>query len=457
MSDGRRSGERFIIIGGVAAGMSAASKARRLRPDAEIVVFQDEEHVSYSACGLPYFISDRIAAASDLIAYDAAFFRRERNIDVRLRHRVTAIDAAVKCIRVVDLESGTSTVEPYDRLMIATGAAPVIPPLPGVDLRGVGPVRSLADGMRIKQLLAAGGICRAVIAGGGHIGLEMAEALRERNLQVLLVEKLPRLMANMDEEFSRLIEQHLTGHGVEVNTGTGVQELLGSDSVTAVRLESGDVVDAELVLLAVGVKPNSRLAAAAGIRLGATGAIAVNDRMETDIPDIYAGGDCAEAFHLVLQAPAYIPLGTTANKQGKVAGTNLAGGDASFPGIVGSSVFKCFDLEVARTGLTTREAELAGFDPVTAVIRQGSKAQYYPGAKPIIVKVVADRSSGRLLGAQMAGEQGVAKRIDTFATALTAGMTARQAADLDLAYAPPFSPVRDPVLIAAEQLDKQLS
>ncbi|CUT03700.1 CoA-disulfide reductase [Candidatus Chrysopegis kryptomonas] len=449
--------ERLVVIGGVAAGMSAASRARRLRPDLEILVFEKSGFVSYGSCGLPYFVSDIIKAPENLVVYDAKFFKEKRNIDVFTHHEALKIFPAKRTLLVKNLENDKEFEVQYDKLVIATGARAVRPNVKGVDLKGIFTIRFLEDGIEIKSFIKENSPRKALIVGAGYIGMEMAESLVSVGMDVLIVEQMPNILGTMDDEINEVVEQELQRNGVKLLKSTSVDEFIGENGyVRKAKLSNGEIVDAELVLIGAGIKPNSEIAKEAGIEIGRTGAIAVNQRMETNISGIYSAGDCAEAFHLVLNRPVYIPLGTTANKQGKVAGENAAGGNAIFKGIVGTAVFKVFDLEVARTGLSEKQAKAEGFDYVSTVIEHGSRAHYYPGGSKIRVKLIADRKTGRLLGAEMVGRDGVAKRIDVFATALHAKLTIDEIGQLDLSYAPPFAPVWDPVLIAANDLEKKI-
>ncbi|MFZ5824939.1 MAG: FAD-dependent oxidoreductase [Bacillota bacterium] len=440
----------LVIAGGVAAGMSAASRARRLDPGLEIMVFEASGHVSYGSCGLPYLISGVIPKPEDLVVYTPQFFLDKRNIRVFTHHTVTALDPSRKQVRV-RRPDGTLQDVGYDRFILTTGGRAARPPIEGIDLPGVFTLRTLEDGVAILDYLSERQPRKAVIVGGGYIGLEMAEAFRARGLEVAVVEMLPQVMATLDPDMAALVAESLQRNGVALYTGEAVTGLEGDAGGVRRVHTTGRTLEADLVLLAGGVKPNVTLAAEAGLRLGPTGAVAVNERLETGLPDIWAAGDVAEVNHLVTGAPAYIPLGTTANKQGRVAGENAAGGRASFGGVVGTAVAKVFDLEVARTGLTLAEAERAGFDPVTATVKQHSRAHYYPGGAKMSARLIIDRPSGRLLGAQMVGTDGVSKRIDVPAAALHAGWTVEDLYGLDLSYAPPFAPVWDPVLMAARE------
>ncbi|GAB6877545.1 FAD-dependent oxidoreductase [Thermaerobacter litoralis] len=445
--------KRLVVVGGVAAGMSAASRARRLDPDLEIEVFERSGFVSYGSCGLPYFVGGLIREPSELVIYTPQFFRQKRDIAVHVQHEVTAIHPDEHYLEVRDLVTGRQRQVEFDTLILATGARPVEPPIPGLDLKGVHFLRLIEDGIAVREharALVAQGRRKAVVVGGGYIGLEMAEALVSVGMEVAIVERLPQVMPNLDPEMAELVHDELRRHGVALYLGEGARAVLGDGGRVRALDTDARTLPADLVLVAVGVRPNSELAKAAGIELGAGRAIKVDEFMRTSHPAVYAAGDCADTVHRVSGRRAYIPLGTTANKQGRVAGENAAGGHARFPGVLGTAIVKVFDLGVARTGLTAREAVLAGLEAAATTIRHGSRAHYYPGADKLHVRLVHG-PDGRLLGAQMAGPVDAVLRIDTLVAALHAGMTVDQLYELDLAYAPPFAPVWDPVLIAARQ------
>ncbi len=446
----------IIIIGGNAAGMSAASRARRNDPEAEIIVFEKTGDVSYGACGLPYFISDDIKEAQALIAVSVEKFREERRIDVHLYSEVVGFDPKSRQAEVRNLKSGQNEKHQYSKLIIAGGARSVIPPIPGRDLKNVFVLRTLADGIKIKEKIAQENYRHAVIVGGGYIGLEMAEAFKKCNIDVTIVEMLDQVMPNIDPDMADLVEEELTDNGCRVIKSNGVKEIRGKDRAENVLLNNGDSIDTDLILLSVGIKPDIEFAVDAGVCTGQSGAIETDNRMRTNIIDVYAAGDCAEVKNLVTGKNDYIPLGTTANKQGKVAGDNATGGTAKFNGIVGTAVVKVFDLEVARTGMTEAEANKRKQAVKSVVIKSISRAGYYPDPQRITVKLIFEVQEGRLLGAQIAGKEGVAKRIDILATALHQKMTVQEISDLDLSYAPPFAPVWDPVLIAANQAVKKV-
>ena len=448
---------RIVVIGGVAAGMSAASQARRRDPGCEVVVLDRGHDISYSACGMPYNIGDPSRGLDDLVILSAETARSERGIDVRTRHAAQAIDVSRRVVQVADLEAGSNYTLTWDALVIASGATAVRPAAPGLDLVGVFVLRDLADARHIKRYLADVKVSTAVIVGAGYIGIEMADVLHGLGIAVSILEKADQVLPGFAPAIVDVATHALERNGVRVQTAASLQRVQREGGDLLVHSDRG-VIRAQIVIVAVGVRPDVALAREAGIALGASGAIAVDSAMRTSAACVFAAGDCAEAHHLVLDRPSWIPLGTTANKQGKVAGANAAraagaagasGGDLHFGGIVGSAGFKCFDLEVARTGLGSSEIAHAGLDAVAVVSTHHTRARSYPGDKPITTVVYAERGSGRLLGAQMIGGEAVAKRIDVFATALHARMTLAQVEALDLTYAPPFAPVYDAILIAA--------
>ncbi|MGE5326760.1 MAG: FAD-dependent oxidoreductase [Deltaproteobacteria bacterium] len=447
--------ERLVVIGGVAAGLAAASRARRVNPRVEILVFEKGPDISYSACGLPHLVAGLVSDAEALRVYSPEFFQARRNIQVLTGREVTEISVGRRRISVAVRGAGLEEVH-YDRLVISTGAEPARPAIPGLDLRGVYHVNDLQATLALKKDLDSSRPRKAAIIGAGYIGLEMAEALSARGLNVTIFERSKELFEAVDEDIAAPIEKELESHGVRVLKGSPITAIAGDREKRVRRVAwDGGETEMDCIVLATGVRPRVKLAEDAGIRLGPTGAIAVNEFMETNESAVYAAGDCAEATHLVTGRPIYFPLGTTANKQGRVAGENAAGGRARFAGIVGTAVVKVFSLEIARTGLSVQQAREAGLSARAATVRTASHARYL-GGKEIVLKMVADKSSGRFLGAQMVGVHGVAKRIDVLATALHARMTVEQVAALDLSYAPPFSTVWDPVLIAAQEMLREL-
>ncbi len=445
--------QRLVVIGGDAAGMSAASEARRRRtPDElEIVAFDRGGYTSYSACGIPYSVGGVVTDPDSLIARSPEEHRR-RGIDVHLRHEVTAIETEAQSVTVRDLESGAERRESYDELMVATGATPIRPDLPGAGASGIFGVQGLEDGLALRRLVAADDAPRrAVVVGAGYIGLEMAEALVQRGLEVALVDQAPQPMSTLDPDMGALVADGLRSIGVALHLGAAVEGYETTKDAVSAVVTSEATLPADLVVLGLGVRPNTGLVQGAGIPLGPSGGVAVDRRMHTQRPSVWAAGDCVEVHHRVSRRPVTIALGTHANKQGRVAGVNLGGGYATFPGVVGTAVTKVCGLEVARTGLRETEAEAAGFEFETVTVESTTRAGYFPGAATITTKLVAERRSGRLLGAQIVGAEGAAKRIDVLACALWNEMSVDEIAHLDLGYAPPFSPVWDPVLIAARK------
>ena len=441
--------ERLLIVGGVAAGTKAAATAHRRNPQAQVVLLQEEAEISYSACGMPYHLADaQHIPRSKLIARTPQAFMDD-GIDLRTGMRVLSVDVAMWRVRVLDLGSGKEHDEPFDQLLLATGAqarrlnVPVSDSAPPVYY-----LRTLVDADALRPVLLAGR--RVVVLGGGYIGMEMAETCASLGMHVTLVEMQPRLLPGFASALAEAVEKTLHAHGVTVHTAS---QVIGLDA-GHVLLQGGGRVPADLVIAATGVQPNTALAQSAAVALGRTGAIAVNSRMQTNMPGVYAAGDCAESPHRISGQTCWLPLGDVANRHGRVAGTNMAGGATHFPGVLGTAIFKVFDLAVARTGLGQEEAKLAGFDAVSAQIQAPSRARYIAGSSTLTLSVTAERGTGRLLGAQAVGTDAVDKTIDTFAAALWGGLATTDLPDLDLAYAPPFSPVLAPVQVAGEVLNK---
>lgn len=443
-------GRRVLIVGGVATGPKAAARARRRDPQAEITVLERSDQLSYAGCGTPYYVSGRIKEARDLIgtggvARDAAFFKTVKNVDIRTRTLAESIDREAKTLQAIDLGTGERLEMPYDTLVLATGSTHTRLPVPGADLQMVFGLANPNDAVAIRAAASADGVRSAVVIGGGLIGLEVVGALRALGLQVTVVEALEQLLpALLDAELARLVAKQLVGQGVAIRLGERVVSLDGDDAgrVRGVRLGS-DLLEADIVVVAIGVRPNVELARLAGLAIGATGAISVNEYLQTSDPDIYAGGDCVENTHLVSGRKVYVPMGSTANRHGRVIGDNVTGGQTRFPGIVGTSVFEVLGYSVGRTGLTERQARESGHEVNTALCPASDIAHYYPGAKNVIIKWVVDASTGRLLGAQGVGTGEVVKRIDVAATAITLGANVDQLANLDLGYSPPFATAID--------------
>jgi NADPH-dependent 2,4-dienoyl-CoA reductase/sulfur reductase-like enzyme len=450
--------EPIVVIGGDAAGMTAAARARRRRDleDLEIVAFERGPYTSYSACGIPYFVGDLLSDIEGLVARSPDEHRKN-GIDVRTGHEVVAIDVNKRRVRVRDLAGGGERDEPFDQLVVAAGSVPTRPDVPGVDAEGIFGVQTLADGVRVRQAVDEREPRRAVVVGGGYVGLEMAEALVRRGLEVALVDRTEQPMAStLDLDMGDLVADALRAVGVTLHLGEAVDGFEADNgSVRAVRTANRSF-PADIVILGLGVRPNVALAREGGIAIGNKGGIVTDARMETSIGGVWAAGDCVESVDRITGMPVVVALGTHANKQGRVVGINATGGDVRFPGVVGTAVSKICVYEVARVGLTEREAAGLDLDVVAATIESTSRAGYYPGAAPIKVKVVAERPGGRLVGGQIVGAEGAAKRIDVLATAIWNRMTVDDVASLDLSYAPPFSPVWDPVLIAARKAADEL-
>lgn len=438
-------GDRLVVIGGDAGGMAAAAQARRLAPELEIVALERGTRTSYSACGIPYLVAGDVEDPEDLVARTPEEFREAHRIDARIRQEVMAIDLDRREVEVRDLERERTYRLGFDQLAIGTGARPVRPDLPGIDAAHVHGVQTVDDGIRLLAEAREMGCRDVVVVGAGYIGLEMAEAFHRWGARVTLVESNDVPMARtLDEDMGGRLVDALRSLGVECRFG---ERVLGFEEGRVTT--EGGTVPADLVVLGLGVVPEARLAEDAGLALGSRGSIRVNRRQATSAEGVWAAGDCAETYHRVSQRRIHIALGTVANKTARVAGVNIGGGYATFPGVVGTAVTKVCGTEVARTGLSTEEAHRAGFSVTGTVVEATTRAGYLPEAEPVAVKAIVEDRSGRLLGMQIVGGAGSAKRIDTAATAITAEMSVADVVELDLGYAPPFSPLWDPVQVAA--------
>jgi NADPH-dependent 2,4-dienoyl-CoA reductase/sulfur reductase-like enzyme len=447
---------RLAIVGGDAAGMSAASTAKRRDRDLEVVAFERGPYTSYSACGIPYYVGGLFDDSDRLISRSPEE-HRANGIEVHARTEVVGIDLAARTLAVVDQQTGKERTEGFDELVLATGAEAVPPPIPGAD--ATEPVRTVDAAERFRAALRRGGEHHhVVVIGGGYIGIEMAEALVQRDIPSTLVEAMPQVMSTLDADMATHVQDAAEGIGVRVLVGAKVEEvLLDEEGAPRAVRAGGETIDADHVVMATGVKPAVAVAKEAGIELGPSGAVAVDDHQRCPGHDgVYAAGDCAESWHRLLRKPVNIQLGTHANKQGRIAGANLTGGDFAFPGVIGTAVSRLCRYEVARTGLSEREANEADIEIVTATIKDRTRAGYFPGAGPIWVKLVCEPETGRLLGGQIVGVEGAAKRIDVLATCVWAGLTVAEIELLDLGYAPPYSGVYDPVLVAARAAVKAL-
>lgn len=456
-------GKKVLIVGGVACGAKVAARLRRLDPGAEITVLEKGEHLSYAGCGLPFFVQGVVKEYHELmstpigVVRDAAFFRKVKKVEVLTRHMATRVDRANRMVTAVDLSTGQEKQFPYDELVLATGGSPIRPKLPGVELNHVYTLWTMTDALAMRAALDSGRIRKAVIIGGGLVGLEVVEALQARGVEVSVVEALDRpLPALFDEEFSGRILKALQKKGVRFYGGERVTEILGEGTdVTGVRTDTREL-PCDMVLMAIGVRPNTVLAAEAGLDIGPTGGVAVNREMRTSDPHIYAGGDCVETVHFLTGKPVRQPMGSTANRHGRVIADAIADRKSEFKGVLGTAILKVFECTAGRTGLSADAAKEAGFDSVSISIMNSDKPHFMPGSAPIILRLVADRETGRLLGAQAFGPGDVSKRIDTLVAAITGGLTIDDLADADLAYAPPFSTALDPLTHAANALRNKM-
>jgi len=448
--------QRIVIIGGVAAGPKAAARARRLDPHAEITIIERDRLLSYAGCGLPYYISGVVEDQRELmctpvgVLRDPEFFAKAKDIRALNRTEAVAIDREAKEVEVLDRETGERQRIAYDKLVIATGAEPVDPPIPGADSKRVLQLKRIGDAERFRDALRRGTGLRVTIIGGGLIGMEMSEALSEADCSVTVIEMLPHILPMLDSDMALLVEEHLAGSGVTIMAATRVERIedAGTDALS-VATDRGDV-PSDLVLMSVGVRPNVKLAREAGLALGPLGGIRVNEFLETSDSDVYAAGDCIEKHCFMRGEPGLVPMGSAANKEGRVVGSNVAGRRDRFPGVAGTVVLKVFDWNVGRSGLGETEAKALGIDAISVVVPGPDISHYYPGAQPIVVKLTVNRADRKLIGIQAVGSGDVAKRVDVAVTAMTAGMTVDQVAMLDLAYAPPYASAMDILITTAD-------
>ena len=443
---------KILIIGAVAAGTSAAAKARRNDETAEITIYERDPYISYSGCGMPYFIGGHVSRFEDLVPRDPEFFKSKYNVTILTQHEVLAIDPIKNELQVRSLKTGSVFTDRYDKLVLATGARSVMPPIEGIDKNHVFNLRNIVDMNKITAFIKEHKPLKAAIIGTGFIGLELCENLIDIGISVTMMEKLPQVTPGLDTDMAVYVQEHIESKGIKVLTNADIAAI----DEKAVRLADGQIVAADLVIVATGVRPNVNLAVAVGITLGETGAIKVNASMQTSDPNIYACGDCIEQYQLVTGKPVYRPLGSTANKTGRIAGDCVTGGSLAFRGILGTGIFRIFGLAVAQTGLSEREAKAQGI-AVTICHNIKPDKPDYMGGKEMTIKAIADSTTGRLLGVQIIGEAGVDKRIDVFATAITFGAKAEDLFHLDLAYAPPFSTTKDPVMYTGMILDNAIN
>jgi len=443
--------KKLVVIGGVAAGPKAAAKARRCDPEMEIVIYQEEGEISYAGCGLPYYISGVIAKRDELISRTPGKFALD-GIRVKPHHRVETVDLKKRMVSGRNLDNDQVFSDTFDRLVIATGAQPIRPRIEGLELHQVYTLRSIFDADRILESVRSEAIRNVVIVGGGYIGLEMAESLIHLGKNVTIVELAPQILTLFDEDLAGVLRQYLEKKRVRIFTSEGIKGIRGEAGKVTGVITSSREMEADAVLMSLGVRPQIELAKKSGLKIGETGAIWVNEKMETSAEGVYAAGDCVETTHLMTGKKTWIPLGSTANKQGRVVGVNVCGGHATFPGVLGTTVFKTFDFNVAKTGLNMREAEKEGLHPIQAIVRGFDRAHYYPGRKESTLKVIADQKTGQILGGEALGEGPSDKFIDILAMALHAKMDCERLASVDLCYAPPYSPVLSPIIVAANVL-----
>lgn len=446
---------RIIIIGSVAAGTSAAAKARRNNGENEITIYEKDRDISYSACGIPYYIGEDYIERENLTPRNPEWFKKRFDIDIKIRHEVIDVNSSKKEITVKNLETGEVFSDSYDKLIISTGASAVVPKIDGIESQNVFLVRNIESADRIKEFISANSPRKAVVVGGGFIGLEMVENLKKLGMEVTLVEGADHIVPGFDKEMAQSVEVYLKSMGINILTNTKVEKI--EDEGKRLVTSKNETIEADIIIFSVGVRPNTALAVKAGVELGKTWAIKVDNHMMTNIKDIYAAGDCAESFSVINGKELYRPMGSTANKTGRIAGDVITGGNLVFRGILGTGIVKCFDLAIAQTGLSEEEALKQGYDIEVIHAKKPNQTEYYKGSSELTIKAVADRKSERLIGVQIIGKNGVDKRIDVFATAITFGAKVSDLFHLDLAYAPPFSTTKDPVMYTGMILENAIN
>ena len=449
--------EKIVILGGVAAGPKAAAKIRRLNPQAQIDVYTEDTNISYSACGLPFYIEGNFDDYKMLLARSPEEFEQQ-NVHIHLLQRAIKILPDKRQVVILNLETNEEFNVNYDKLIITIGAKPIIPPIQNINLKNVFTLRTMEDGINIKEKALKSK--HATIVGGGYIGIEVLEAFVKQGLRVTMVEFAPKIMSIFDDDMSDLIKEHILkrdSHKIEIINSDAVVELVGKNNVTEVKTKNGLEFETDLVLIATGVRPNVQIAADSGIELGVTGAIKVDKHMQTNIKDIYAAGDCAEKTHIVSKTPVWVPLGSTASKEGRCAALNACGEKDDFEGILGSAVTRYFGFTMSMTGLTEKQALKLGYEPVSVKVTKKDKVGYMPEAKNITIKLIADKKSRKLLGAQAIGCGDADKRVNTVGTGLLSGITVDDFFNSDITYAPPYSPSIDPLLNAAQNLIEKLN
>jgi len=447
---------KVIIIGGVAAGAKTAAKIRSLSRQTDVIIYTQDTHVSYSACGLPYYVEGNFEDYRNLLVRLPEDFEKV-GVSVFLQHRVTKIIPDKKEIKILDLRKNKELTDNYDVLVIATGAIPFIPDIKNSNLKNVFTLRTIEDGINVRNMMRKSS--RAIIIGAGYIGLEILEAFVKNGLKVALVSNSPYIMPMLSEDISSLIQNYVNDkcqESIDLYTNETVVEFLGQDKVTAVKTLSGKTIQTDFVFISAGIRPVVDIAKDAGIELGKTGAIRVNSRMQTNIKDIYACGDCAEKINIISQTPMWIPLGSTANKEGRCAAMNICGYAEDFEGVLGSAVTRFFDLTISKTGLSERSAKSLGFDIISEKITEIDKAGYMPNVDKVTIKMIADKRSHKILGAEAIGSIDADKRINSLTSGLINGLTVHKLSSVDITYAPPFSVNIDPVIILAQKLEKKL-
>ncbi|MCU9599871.1 MULTISPECIES: FAD-dependent oxidoreductase [Bacillaceae] len=442
---------KIIVIGSVAAGTSVAAKARRNDEDAEITLYNADYDISYSICGIPYFLGGEVDELETLTPRSASWFKVRYNVDIHTRHEVTSINPEKKTVIVKNLDTNEIKEDHYDTLVFATGATPITPKIDGVDRKHVFHVRTIQNTAAINEFMNSNNPKKVTIIGAGFIGLEMAEQLNHKGLDVTIIQRGNQIIPHLDKDMAFRVEEHLRNNGVKLLLNEEASVITGK----AVETKNGKMIDSEIVILATGVKPNTKLAAEIGIEIGSSGAIKVNNKMQTNLPDVYAVGDVAESFSLITGKPIYRPLGSTANKMGRIAGDVITGGDLEHKGILGTGILRVFDLTVGYTGLSEKEALAEGFDIEVLHNIKPARADYL-GGKELVIKAIADRKTSQILGVQIIGEEGVDKRIDVFVTAISFKARAGDLFHLDLAYAPPFSTTKDPVMYTGMALQNAI-
>jgi len=444
---------RVLVIGAVAAGTKTAAKLKRENPSLDVTVITRDGYISYAGCGLPYYIGGIIEEKEELVVKTPEDFKLLTDVDVLINHEAIEIDTETKKVIAKDLNTSLNKEFLYDKLVIATGASPFIPPLEGINLKGVFPLRRVEDALEIRELIDKGMVKKAVVVGGGFIGLETAENLAHKGLEVSIIELAPHILPGFDKEIALYAQNHMKEKGVNIFTGEKAMAIKGTDKVEGVVTDKREI-EADLVIMSVGVKPNTELAKSIGVEIGATRAIKVNEYMETNLTDVYAVGDCVETKNLITGKAAWYPMGSTANKMGRVAAINMTNNDkkASLKGVIGTTVVKLFDINAAKTGLSEAAAQQEGYNVASVIVPGNDKAHYYPGYRTIITKLIADKDTHRVLGAQIIGEGVVDKPIDIIATGITLGAKLEDLENLDLAYAPPFSMAMSTTIVAANVL-----